>query len=139
MNQSYCQRSSPPEDVQNLSIATALIQGKTIRSEWSEYEVSTTLQESTKEDIQGFLEGLYRMSYSDTKHLTIFGRDYNLPCLCTWVCAKLASPDKIKALLDILDPGDPVKLTFVPGGDSDKGEFLEQLISYSQDGDLSDL
>lgn len=127
----------PTEDVQNLFIAAALIQGKIVRSEWSEYEISTTLQESTKEEIQGFLEGLYRMSCSDTKHLTIFGRDYNLPCLCTWTCAKLASPDKIKALLDILDLGDPFKLTFIPGGDSGKGEFLEQLISYSQDVNLS--
>lgn len=104
------------DDISTVDYIASLIRGERCESCWSEFsvdfEVSQRLKESveTKETTQEFCVML-----SGTVSISLWGQIYEIPIKRTFPYASIKNKDSINRKLQVLDLGDPIKLSYIPG------------------------
>ena len=104
------------DDISTVDYIASLIRGERCESCWSEFsvdfEVSQRLKESveTEERTQEFC-----IMLSGTVSISLWGQIYEIPIKRTFPYAAIKNKDSINRKLQVLDLGDPIKLSYVPG------------------------
>ena len=115
------------EEVELVYYLATLLQGDEIRSNWTKYESSMTIEPHTKERLKLLMDKPHSLTYVGSATANVFGHNLTYLFIRTLCLVKLEKPEKIAKLLDILEEGETFSMAFIPGEETGIGEYVDQL------------
>ena len=120
------------DDFRTISYLATLIQGGECTGGWEKLEFSLTLTEDLKKKLLESDNSLFSLSYVGSITVTIYDKTYELSATRIFDCVKYQDIEKLKQKATVLDIGDEIKLSFLPGEDG-SGKWKDVLETKSMD------
>lgn len=103
-----------------------LIKGDTNKVYWDKLEFPLELTASLREDILSWNDEPHSLSYVGTVDIPLWGEHYEVPIVRTYLSVRAENLEKLKQKATILDIGDQIKLTYLPG-EGEEGVWEDSL------------
>lgn len=94
-------------------------------SVWSKSELSADLDDKLKKYISELDDSVYRFSYVGNITISLFNVRFNLLIKRVFDSMKIENIEKLKQKAEVLDCGDTIKITFVPGDGSEVSSYYD--------------
>ena len=107
-----------PEDLRSLAYIAKLVRGDTCRSSWEEWEFEVQINQQIKamvENSDEIIDNDFRCVFSEKASIELWGHIYRLPLIRVICSATIKDWERVRAKIEALDIGDPLKLTLIPG------------------------
>lgn len=105
------------DDFRTISYLATLIQGNECSGSWSKLEFSIQLTEDLQNRILKSDDAKFCLSYVGSISVTLYGKQFELPIIKTFDSVKYQNIKRLKQKVEVLDIGDNIKLSFLPGDD----------------------
>lgn len=130
---------STPKDLNALEYLVSLIRGESVTRNWSVLSENLVCSDDVRSKISRAIAASqgdepYALGFQGPASVMLWNIEYNIPIIRIYRNAKLKNPDKVIGLLEYLEDGDNLPVTFIPAGGSDSAEFVDSLdIQDNQD------
>lgn len=114
------------DDFNKISYLASLIVGEECIGNWSKLEFSMTLTEELKQRLIETKDAKFSLSYVGSVTMCFYGKSYELSAIRSFDCVVYQDIEKLKKKAEVLDVGDSIKLTFLPG-DGESGTWHDRL------------
>lgn len=112
------------KQIEHLEYISALIRGDVCKAKWKTLSCDFEIDEKIK---KASFDLEYGFQHDANIEIDLWGSKFVLPIRRLYVCVKIDHPERLKQKLQVLDIGDVIKITFVPG--SGGNEVEDRLIS----------
>ena len=119
------------DDFRTISYLATLIQGNECTGSWNKFECSMPLTEDLQKKIAKTDDTKFCLSYVGSISVTLYDKTYELPVIKTLDCVKYQNIERLKQKAEVLDVGDDIKLSFLPG-DGQNGIWRDKLYAESK-------
>lgn len=113
--------------IKQLEYISILIHGGVYKTTWKTLLGNYKIDKNTKNNPLDWVYWEYRFEQELTIGIDLWGSKIELPIVRTYICVKIDAPERFEQKLQVLDVGDTVKITLIPGSVGDKVE--DRLIS----------
>lgn len=132
----FCDSISIPEEISRdyyhtVSYLANLVRGDESTGGWSKFEVNLALTKELRRRITESDNEKFSLSYVGSISVTLFEKPYELSVVKVFESVIYQDIDKLKRKVEVLDEGDIIKLTFLPG-DGENGIWRDKL--YTDEG-----
>lgn len=103
------------QEIEYLKYISELICGGTCEFDWNQLVCNLDIDEEIKKTFLSSPGKEYTIQRDGTIGIDLWGSKFKLPIRRVYVCAKILNYKRIKEKLQVLDIGDSLKVTFVPG------------------------
>ena len=103
------------DDYYAVSYLATLVVGGENTGEWSKFECELTLTDGLKQKIATSDNRKFSLSYVGSVTVKLFDKEFEISAIKILDSVMYQDIDKLKLKANILDVGDIIKLTFVPG------------------------
>lgn len=103
------------DEFECLEYVSELIRGGTCEAEWSTFSCDFNIEEKIKETFLDPSNKEYKIQFDTTVELNLWGNKLLIPIRRLYICAKIENNKKLKQKIEVLDIGDSIKVTFIPG------------------------
>ena len=119
------------DDFNKISYLAALIEGEECIGNWTKLEFSMALTEELKERLLETKDTKFSLSYVGSVTMSFYGKSYELSAIRSFDSVVYQDIEKLKKKAEVLDVGDSIKLTFLPG-EGESGTWRD-CINYDDD------
>lgn len=105
------------DDFDTISYLATLIQGNECTGSWNKLEFSVPLTEDLQNRIAKTDDTKFCLSYVGSISVTLYGKTFELLAIKTFDSVKYQNIERLKQKAEVLDVGDDIKLSFLPGND----------------------
>lgn len=110
------------DQLDGLEYMSELIRGGVCVSTWKSVSCNFTIDEKNKKVLLDGPNMEYTLEFNGTIKFNLWENKLVLPIKRRYVCVKFENYEKIKQKIAVLDIGDCIQVTFVPGSKGDKVE-----------------
>lgn len=112
-----------------------LIQGGFTGS-WDKFDFKFVVSIETKERIMSLSDTAYTLAYSGKTAFYLFDQEFTIPIFREIEAAKVENLNCLKKKVEVLDIGDEIKVTYVPGVSGSKGKYIDKIKTQELDDNL---
>ena len=116
------------EDYMIIDHVYKLICGQYV-SGWETHELKMIISNETSQKIKEMSDICYVFECEFDAVFSLFNKDLNLQIIRQIDCAKIDNLDRLKQKMTVLDEGDEVMITLIPGNDQKAGKYIERIKS----------
>ena len=120
-----------------LQYLHGLIIGDTNTVTWSTLALRMDLTEKLKADIAEWGDTKFALAYVGSVEVPLWDQKYEVPIVRRYLCVKPKDLDRLKKKADVLDLGEEICLSFVPG-DGEQGVWEDTLHHSDEEPPVSD-
>lgn len=127
----FCTPISIPEVIKHedhflINRICDLIQGGFTGS-WDKFDFKFIISQETKDRIMSLNETAYTLAYSGEGFFSLFEQEFTIPIFREIESAKVEDLSRLKKKIEVLDVGDEIKVTYIPGVSGSKGKYIDKI------------
>ena len=96
---------------------------------WETHDLKMIISNETSQKIKEMSDICYVFECEFDAVFSLFNKDLNLQIIRQIDCAKIDNLDRLKQKMTVLDEGDEVMITLIPGNDQKAGKYIERIKS----------
>lgn len=120
------------DDFNLISYFADIILGNECYGNWTKFEFVIPLTDKFRNIVSDSDNTPFSLSYVGSFSATIYGQTFELPAIRTFNSVKYLNLERLKQKVSVLDIGDDIKVSFVPG-DGESGTWTDVLHSETRD------
>lgn len=101
-----------------------LIRNDEVKGTWKDVSFTGTLNQHFREKVLGMEDAEHELSYVGTQVVDLFGAQFEFRFMRIFKDARFEDIEKLRKKVEILDDGDSIKCTLVPGNDNTSIETI---------------
>ena len=127
----FCTPISIPEVIKHedhllINRICDLIQGGFTGS-WDKFDFKFIISQETKDRILSLIDTAYTLAYSGEGSFSLFEQEFTIPIFREIESAKIENLSHLKKKIEVLDVGDEIKVTYIPGVSGSKGKYIDKI------------
>lgn len=115
------------EELQQIDYMVELIRGGTCEGKWSEFTINIPVQAKMKEAFEQ--SDQFVLIATGKVSINLWNQSYEIPVKRSFPYVTVKNKERVVEKLQVLDLGDPIKITFVPG---EAGDVVQDQMDVTQ-------